>query len=139
MRSTIAESNLILDPLTTAKQAFDNWRVNRNKREPIPKTLWALAVSLSGQYGFSQILKALKLNGSDFNKRLNTAMAVKKIKPMQFIECNNQILPMTPPARAELSSPCSIEFTCRNSSLVKLNGLSIADIQLVITQLMGGA
>jgi hypothetical protein len=46
---------------------------------------------------------------------------------------------MVPKSMQSLEQPCSVEFTSKNPSVVKLSGLSISEVQLVMTQLMGSA
>ena len=141
MTQAITASNLLLDPLASAVKQFDHWRVSRGKREPIPKSLWAVAVSLStNQYGFSKIIKALKLNGSDFRKHLNAKgiiSPVTPVTPVKFVECFSQASPQ--PINNFTKPSYFIEFTCKKSSAVKLTGLNMFEIQQVIAQLIGGA
>ena len=138
MTQAITASNLLLDPLASAVKQFDHWRVSRFKREPIPKSLWAVAVSLStNQYGFSKIIKALKLNGSDFRKHLNAKGIISPVTPVKFVECFSQASPQ--PINNFTKPSYFIEFTCKKSSSVKLTGLNMFEIQQVIAQLIGGA
>lgn len=49
--------------------AFELWRSKRsNKSESIPEALWALAKGLVPHYKKTQIQKALRLSGSQFNR-----------------------------------------------------------------------
>jgi hypothetical protein len=122
------------DPLQAVTKQFDHWRTTRKKRGPIPEPLWALAVSLIEHYRVTKIINALKLNASDFKKRLNHTIVSKKEKPMQFIDCSKQVFQ---PINSFNPQSCSIEFTCKNSSSVKLNGLNSIEIQAVISLLIG--
>lgn len=136
MSQAIHDTHSANNTIEAVTQQFDYWRTSREKRGPIPERLWALAVSLATQYGFSRIVKELKLCSSTFRHRLSSAVMVKikQANSVQLIECQN---PMLPKPMQPFAQSRSVEFTCKNSSLVKLTGLSISDIQLVITQLMG--
>jgi hypothetical protein len=58
-------------PLTleTAAAHFAQWRRNKKKGERIPEQLWGEAIDLVGRYGVSQVTRALRLSGTDLNKR----------------------------------------------------------------------
>ena len=43
---------------------FEQWRHNREKREPIPEKLWEAAASLHPSYSLYKISKTLRLNHS---------------------------------------------------------------------------
>jgi hypothetical protein len=136
MVQAIHDKHSLTNTLETITQQFDHWRSTREKKEPIPERLWALAIALTTQYGFTKIVRALKLSGGHFRKRLQSEGTVNKQNTIQLIECQNPTFPK-PLQSFEQQQSHSIESTCKNLSIVKLHGLSIADIQLVITQLMG--
>jgi len=48
--------------LETVRTQFEHWRQNRNKRSPIPDSLWKAAASLFPAYSLSRISKILRLN-----------------------------------------------------------------------------
>ena len=52
---------------------FDNWRASRKKRGRIPEHLWDAAVSLCNDNSISQITQILRLNYSDFKKKVLAA------------------------------------------------------------------
>ena len=134
MTQALRKKKSIIDPLEAAAKQFDDWRKTREKRGPIPEELWALAVSLTAQYGFTKIIKKLRLGGLDFKKRLKPELIVKKSKAIQLIDCSHQV----PEAiNSFKKTPCLIEFTCKNASVVKLNGLSSIEIQNVVHLLIG--
>ena len=132
----INETNAVTNPLKLAVQQFDHWRATRKKRGPIPESLLVLANSLTNQYGFTKIVKTLKLNGSDLKKRLKTEVKINQTKQMEFVECSHQI-PLQSINPIETQSR-SIEFSFKNTStIVKLNGLNISEVQHTISQLIG--
>lgn len=48
---------------------FKQWRSVKKKGERIPEPLWNEAVGLVGTYAVSQVTRALRLSGTDLNKR----------------------------------------------------------------------
>lgn len=48
---------------------FEQWRKGKKKGERIPEELWGEAIGLLGRYGVSQVTQALRLSGSDLNRR----------------------------------------------------------------------
>jgi hypothetical protein len=90
--------------LSEVKEQFKIWRRTRKSSRPIPKKLWAAAVSLTAKHSISQISKALVVDYSALKKRA----AVKKkdsaasISPARFIELN-----LEPPVAV---SECIVEM-----------------------------
>ena len=90
--------------LSEVKEQFKTWRKTRKSPRPIPKKLWAAAVSLTAKHSISQIAKELVLDYSTLKKRA----AVKKktgsasMSPADFIEVNLQ-----PPATV---AECIVEM-----------------------------
>jgi hypothetical protein len=60
--------------ISEVKEQFKIWRRTRKGLRPIPKKLWAAAVSLTTQHSISQISKELVLDYSALKKRA----AIKK-------------------------------------------------------------
>lgn len=55
--------------LAHVKNLFNHWRKTRtNKRAKIPETLWRKAAALTSDYKIYEIVKALRLSGTDFSK-----------------------------------------------------------------------
>ena len=127
------------DPLKLAVKQFEAWRaIKTTQRQPIPKQLWALVDSLISQYGFTKTVSALNLRTTDVKKHFDRTVAIKPLpvltkKTMQFIDCSQQLCPTNP----FVTQSCSIEFTLKNATVVKFSGLNSAEIQNVITLLMG--
>src|SRR5210317_751358 len=90
--------------LSEVKEQFKTWRKTRKSLRPIPKKLWAAAVSLTTQHCLSQISKELVLDYSALKKRV----AIKKkdstasMSPSDFMEVN-----LEPPAAV---SECIVEM-----------------------------
>ena len=50
---------------------FEQWRTTRTKKSKIPYDLWQQAILLLKKYSKSKICHALKLNGGQFNGKIN--------------------------------------------------------------------
>ena len=90
--------------LSEVKEQFKTWRKTRKSPRPIPKKLWAAAVSLTANHSISQISQELVLDYSALKKRA----AVKKnagaasMSSAGFIEVN-----LEPPAAV---AECIVEM-----------------------------
>ena len=57
--------------LASVEEAFQQWRDERYSRaEPIPESLWSMALGLYPQYKRSRICHLLHLSGAQFKRRL---------------------------------------------------------------------
>ena len=57
--------------LESVRRSFEQWRSQRNHRaEPIPKRLWAMALSLYPKHKRSHICRCLGLSGRQFKQHL---------------------------------------------------------------------
>ena len=57
--------------LASVEEAFQQWRAGRYSRtEPIPESLWSMALGLYPQYKRSRICHLLHLSGAQFKRRL---------------------------------------------------------------------
>lgn len=56
------------DKLSDARKAFESWRNNRQKREPIPDKLWRMAVQLLEHYPVTLVKRELRLNLTQLRK-----------------------------------------------------------------------
>jgi hypothetical protein len=55
----------------SAEEAFQKWRSSRASRaEPIPESLWSMALGLHPEYKRSHICAALRISGAQFKRRL---------------------------------------------------------------------
>ena len=90
--------------LSEVKEQFKTWRKTRKGLRPIPKKLWAAAVSLTTQHSISQISKELVLDYSALKKRaaIKNKDSAASMSPSGFIEVN-----LEPPAAV---SECIVEM-----------------------------
>lgn len=119
-----------INPLESVVRQFEDWRSTRKKLERIPDTLWKLVGPLINQYSHNEIAIALRINHGQLKKYALPLLSHKQSKSTTFVEYP---LPM-----ATLSSGnCVLEFTCQNSSMVKVSGLLVREIQPLISLLVG--
>ena len=71
------ESTLTLE---TVAEHFEQWRSAKKKRERIPDHLWREAIDLLDRYGISHVIRTLRLNGSDLNKRRGITARTQRAK-----------------------------------------------------------
>jgi len=90
--------------LSEVKEQFKTWRKARKGLRPIPKKLWAAAVSLTTQHSISQISKELVVDYSALKKRaaVKKKDTAAKMSPTDFIEVN-----LEPPVAV---SECIVEM-----------------------------
>ena len=90
--------------LSEVKEQFKTWRKTRKSLRPIPKKLWAAAVSLTTQHCLSQISKELVLDYSALKKRaaIKNKDSAASMSPSDFMEVN-----LEPPAAV---SECIVEM-----------------------------
>ena len=115
--------------LESVAQQFEHWRATREKRGKIPDALLALVIPLMNQYSHKEITSALKINFSQLKKRM-PSLSHHQQKDTTFVE-----FPIP-----TLSSPpenCAMEFTCKNGTVVKISGLIQAQMQPLISLLVG--
>jgi hypothetical protein len=75
---------------------FQQWRNMKQPGERIPDRLWREAISLVGAYRVTQITRALRLSGTDFNKR-RRLIETSQRQPdaagaTTFVEINPQLM-----------------------------------------------
>ena len=90
--------------LSEVKEQFKVWRKTRKSPRPIPKKLWAAAVSLSSKYSISQISKELVLDYTTLKNRaaIKGKDSAASMGPADFIEVN-----LEPPA---VVAECIVEM-----------------------------
>jgi len=105
--------------LEDVRERFERWRRNREKRSPIPETLWEAAASLYPEHSLHEISKALRLNHT---KLKHYAMKVSSSPPMaagqHFIQ-----LGLAPPG-----SRYVIDMQHQNGSRMTINGADHPDL-----------
>jgi hypothetical protein len=90
--------------LSQVKEQFKSWRKTRKSPRPIPKKLWAAAVSLTSKHSISQISKELVLDYTTLKNRaaIKGKDSAASMGPADFIEVN-----LEPPAAA---AECIVEM-----------------------------
>ena len=56
--------------LAAVQEQFTRWRAEHKPRTRIPKSLWAMAAKLAGQYGHNRVCRVLKLDYYSLKKHL---------------------------------------------------------------------
>jgi len=84
--------------LHLVRNQFEAWRAGRTKRQRIPETLWAAAVSLLDRYPFGQVCRELRIGP----KQLRKHRLVNGQKPQQRKRSKQTFLELPPHA---LSTP----------------------------------
>ena len=65
--------------LESVRYQFEKWRETRkNAREPIPKDLWAAAISLCNQYSINHVAKSLHINYTTLKKMVQGKKPIPK-------------------------------------------------------------
>lgn len=117
-------------PLEAVIYQFEHWRTTRGKRGRIPNALWALVAPLMDQYSHNEIASALRLNRVQLKERVLPFSSQTTQKTASFVEYS-----LPPPSIME---SCVIEFTCKNGFAVKISGLTAAQLQPIVSVLLGG-
>jgi hypothetical protein len=124
-------ATILPTPLETVAHQFEHWRTTRGKKGRIPGELWKLVTPLIGQYNLNEIASALRLNYAQIKTRVLPFLSQSSIKPATFVE-----YPL--PSPSSLMESCLVEFTCKNGSAVKISGLTAAQLQSLVSVLLGG-
>lgn len=117
--------------LETVTQRFDHWRATRIKRGKIPNELWELAAPLLSQYNHNKIVSALKINHAQLKAGVLPFLSKTQQPSTTFVEC---LLPLS----TTLTGNCTVEFTCKNGTTVKISGLTATQLQPLVSVLLGG-
>ena len=72
---TINEDKVQEATIEDVRKQFEQWRQTRNKRGVIPDQLWEAAIALSKYHAPHKISQALRLNYSDFKKRVDRSQS----------------------------------------------------------------
>lgn len=118
--------------LESVAQQFEHWRATRKKRGKTPSELWALVAPLMKQYGQNEIATALRVNHAQLKERTLPFLSNHQQKQTLFAECP---LPISAPSAS--TGSCTLEFTCKNGSTVKITGLVPTQMQPLISLLLG--
>ena len=118
MRRRRSVDTLNLDEVRTR---FENWRQNRQGKQPIPDELWSAAIEVARRDGVNPTAAALHLDGGKLKRRMVAADSVPgKAMPPKFVE-------LLAPA-VDLRE-CTIELEGRKSKLrIHWKGATAADV-----------
>jgi len=109
--------------LVRGQRRFQAWREERKPRDPIPQSLWAMAIRLAKAHGVSRTAAALHL---DYYRLKNRAAAATASAPQPsgpaFVE-------LTPPVL--VAKQCRFEFDNGSGATmrVQLVGYDAADVE----------
>ena len=111
--------------LSEVKEQFKIWRRTRKGLQPIPKKLWAAAVSLTTQHSISQISKELVLDYSALKKRaaIKNKDSAASMSPAGFIEVN-----LEPPAAV---AECIVEMQDTAGAKMRMHFRGQTDFDLL--------
>ena len=111
--------------ISQVKEQFKIWRKTRKGLRPIPKKLWAAAVSLTTQHSISQISKELVLDYSTLKKRaaIKNKDSPASMNPPGFIEVN-----LEPPVAV---SECIVEMQDILGSKMRMHFRGKTDFDLL--------
>ncbi len=114
-------------PIEMAKvsRRLERWRKIRRGREPIPKRLWAAAVSVAREHGINPTSKALHLEFRKLKEFVESGKPAKRKRtagPMpEFVE----LMPSAPASNSE----CVIEWEGRHGKMrIHWKGMTAADL-----------
>ncbi len=68
-----ADPNCLASDIVKVQASFEHWRKTRCKREQIPGKLWQAAIELTEHHKITHISRVLKLNHSDFKKKISAS------------------------------------------------------------------
>ena len=105
--------------LEAVRTQFEDWRQSRDKRSPIPESLWKAAASLYPAYSLNRISKSLRLNHTQLKHYVKwpspePSMAVAE----QFIN-----LGIAAPA-----CQCTVEMRHPDGKCMSVQGLNSRDL-----------
>ncbi len=101
--------------LEEVRDQFENWRHRREKRAPIPHSLWQAAVSLYPQHSVYEISKTLRLNYTDLKHRVEDKRSIfqaSSVSESAFIDLGLSA-PMLP-------AECIVEMEDQNGAKMRM-------------------
>ncbi len=102
---------------------FEEWRLNRQGRSPIPDALWSAAAELARKDGINRTAAELHLDGGKLKRLMGAKTTSGKSAPT-FVEL------LTP--RAISVPECTIELEGRRGTVrIQLKGASASDLASV--------
>ncbi len=103
---SLARSDISSD-ITDLCEQITRWRQTRQHREPMPKQLWALAVSLAQQHTVARIARLARINYYALKKRLDPPIQSAAIqeRSSSFIELPVSLCAPTAECIIEMERP----------------------------------
>lgn len=104
------------DRLQAVSDAFEEWRHLREKRSPIPESLWRAAITLSSFYSPYQIAKVLRLDYAKLKRLIDAGTA--RDSGSGFIELRAESLFAPGQCSIQLRSPAGFHMEIRAEAAV---------------------
>ena len=124
--------------LETVAEHFEQWRSGKKKGERIPEHLWREAIDLLDHYGISQVTRALRLSGSDLNKRRGMVEASQRRQgpsgKTAFVEIDPVVMDQ---ALAAQASAAWMELERPDGLRLRIRPTGGADMLALIDRFMG--
>lgn len=95
--------------LDAVREAFNQWRSTRTRRQRIPEELWQAAAELSESHSLCQIATELKLDYNRLRRRIQERSPHGQ--PSQFIEVHMDQILSANQCTLHLRSPAGFELT----------------------------
>ena len=120
------------DRLQSVSDAFAEWRRSREKRGPIPESLWRAAVALSSSYSTYRIAKVLRLDYAKL-KRLVTESTVPE-SSQRFVEIRAESLFAPAQCSIQLHNPAGFHMEIRAEAAVSAQFLPLITAFLSVSR-----
>ena len=93
-------------------ELFERWRKSKTGRDPIPKTLWDAAVSLTGGHSINKIAGCLRVNHNDLKMRARGQITFVELPFAARIECTIEMEKPTG-ERMRIKGNCNVDELAR--------------------------
>ena len=119
--------------LEEVKARFEEWRLNRKGKAPIPDELWGAAVEVARREGISRTSTELRVEWNHLKRRMAASSGTSsKPAPPRFVEL---VAP-----RGESLPECVIELEGRHAKLrIQLKDVSASYLAALSRELWGAA
>ena len=143
-----SQQTIIPAQLEQIRDQLENWRQTRQKRSPIPETIWQAAAGLVAEHGLHRVTKTLRLNYPDLKRRV-TAAAITESSPSTKAAVGGNMAPGAnhcAPAFVALDweaclapAPCVVEIENHAGTKMKisLRQPGAADLAALVTAAFG--
>jgi hypothetical protein len=105
--------------LEAVRTQFEDWRQSRDKRSPIPESLWKAAASLSPASSLTRISKSLRLNHTQLKH------FVKALSPEPSMAVAEHFINL---GIATPASQCMVEMRHPDGKCMSVQGLNSRDL-----------